>query len=982
MTKKYCYVLHCLCLSLALCLACGNVKTGHTQTARKLVVALPPDSPPTYYRDPRSGQAAGFAVDVMNVLARQSGYEVEYIFSRSWDELPGLLQSGKADVVPSVPVSAERAKLFRFTIPMDVMPINLIARNQGQTINAVVPGMKIGIMQGGAAYSYFKQRSDITLEQYQSLQQLLMDLLAGHVDLIATTTPNLKKLAEEAGVTNRIRVVEPPLLEVKRAIAVRPGNEELAISLNKAVDRVVASAEYRNIYQKWWGKPKPYWTEKRIALAMGALLLATLIAMAALHYRGITAMNRQLRRSEEKYRQLFDTAGDAIMIVTMQGTILAANKTACRNLGYDENDFAGMTIHMLNTEEYVPLVDGRLNFAHREGHNRYETAHQRKDGSRIPLDVNSWRVTWDNEPAIMIICRDITERRQMEDELHKQAVSLEEEVAERQLAQESLQEQAAMLEEEIAERIVVQEALQEQNILLEQEMDERREVEEELLRSKEYTENIIQSANVIIVTIDTDGAIILLNRAAEEAIGYSRQEWREMNFQSLVPLESQLNFHTELDHLVSGGRVESFEGVIVGKYGARRTVSWRNSRIVENGAVTGIILFGIDITDHRLLEEKLLQSQKMESIGRLAGGIAHDFNNMLTPIIGYAEMLDWDVSPNSALSQKIGRIREAADKAKNLVQQLMGFSRKQILTMGVVNLNRVVEEFYEILRRTIRESIDIRLTLSDNEDCIRADRNQLEQIIMNLAINAQDAIGDDNGVITIGTDRVIIDAEYARIFEDLRPGCYALLTVTDTGCGMSREVVGQIFEPFFTTKDVGKGSGLGLSMVHGLVKQHKAGMEVDSIPGKGSTFKMYFPTVDGTPIEVVVPMPAPMDIKAADRTILLVEDNEMVRGMAKELLLDYDFTVLEAEDPKHALQLLEGRHIDLLITDVVMPGMSGPELHRQLQKTRPGLQALFMSGYVNDSIVAHQDTLDEGINFIQKPFTAHNLMMKVINILN
>ena len=380
------------------------------------------------------------------------------------------------------------------------------------------------------------------------------------------------------------------------------------------------------------------------------------------------------------------------------------------------------------------------------------------------------------------------------------------------------------------------------------------------------------------------------------------------------------------------------------------------------------------VKEKKLLLEQLGQSQKMESIGRLAGGVAHDLNNLLTPIVGYADLLKREYFQNPHAVERIDHILTASEKAKRLVQQLLSFSRKQILDMKTIDLNQVLSSFHDILRRTIRENIDIQMHLSQELYGIRADKNQLEQIIMNLAINAQDAI-EGNGRITFETAPVDLDEEYARQHVEVKPGRYVMLAVSDNGCGMDNETLSQIFEPFFTTKSMGKGSGLGLATVYGLVKQHGGNIWVYSEPGKGSIFKIYFPTVDGRPADEQAAAPE-YCVTAVNCAILLVEDNEMVRDMVRDLLTSYGCTVIEAGGPKQALDKVNGQHLDLLVTDVVMPDMNGPELYSCLSEFYPGLKVLYMSGYTQNVIV-HNGAFDDGVNFIQKPFAVHDFVRKV-----
>jgi two-component system cell cycle sensor histidine kinase/response regulator CckA len=508
------------------------------------------------------------------------------------------------------------------------------------------------------------------------------------------------------------------------------------------------------------------------------------------------------------------------------------------------------------------------------------------------------------------------------------------------------------------------------------------------LRSNEsFLRTIIDSEPECVKILGSGGELLLMNPAGLAMIG--ADSFEQVKGHCIYPLvvPEHCDAFRRVTEDVFQGKEGNLEFEIVGLKGRH---VWLDTHAVplcdENGAITSLLGITRDITKHkeaetekRNLQDQLNHSQRIESIGRLAGGIAHDFNNLLTPIIGYSELLRLNMKPGDRGMEKVDNIMQAADKARILTQQLLSFGRKQILEMKTIDLNNVVTSFYEILRRTIRESIDIRLHLTPETHGIRADRNQLEQIIMNLAINAQDAI-EDKGAITIETAQVVLDEEYARQHAEVKPGRHMMLVVTDTGSGMDKETLSQLFEPFYTTKEMGKGSGLGLATVYGLIKQHDGNIWVYSEPGKGSVFKIYFPIVDNLPVAEQETVSENVLLNAAGRTVLLVEDNDMVRQLVYDLLDAQGFEVIRAECPKDALQAAEGRQIDLLVTDVVMPGMNGAELHQHLSKMQPGLKVLYMSGYTNNVIV-HHGVLEEGINFIQKPFAINDLSKKIGSIL-
>lgn len=508
------------------------------------------------------------------------------------------------------------------------------------------------------------------------------------------------------------------------------------------------------------------------------------------------------------------------------------------------------------------------------------------------------------------------------------------------------------------------------------------------LASEKNYQEIFNASNDAIILHDQDtGSILEANDAVRLMYGYTKEEILGLTMQDLSSEASRKLWGKGAEKGgTSGGASRSFEWECKRKGGECFWTEVVNSPTSIGGEGCSLAVVR-DITERqeaeserKLLKDQLYQIQRIESIGRLAGGMAHDLNNLLTPIMGYSELIKKESGKESQTSYMADQIFQASEKARVLVQQLLSFGRKQIMDIKVVDLNQVISTFYQILRRTIRESISINLNPAADNFNIRADVNQIEQIIMNLAVNAQDAIGA-KGTITIETAPMVLDEGYARQHASVTPGRYMMLAVTDDGCGMERDTMGKLFEPFFTTKPVGHGTGLGLATVYGLVKQHEGSIWVYSEPGKGSTFKVYFPIVDEEAVAEKATDDPQIQFNAGRYTILLVEDNQMLRRMVRDLLTNYGFEVIDAESPDEALQLANGHHLDLLVTDVVMPGLSGPELHERLKTSYPGLTVLFMSGYTS-SLIGNHGVLGSGTNFIQKPFSVDGFLTKVEGLLN
>ena len=393
----------------------------------------------------------------------------------------------------------------------------------------------------------------------------------------------------------------------------------------------------------------------------------------------------------------------------------------------------------------------------------------------------------------------------------------------------------------------------------------------------------------------------------------------------------------------------------------------------EHGNFAGAVCMFTDIEHRKRLEEQLRQAQKMEAVGRLAGGIAHDFNNLLTVILGYGGVLERKLSANDPLIKNVVEIRKAGERAAALTQKLLAFSRKQVLRPQVLSLNHLVRETEAMLRRLIGEDIELATELDPAVGHLKADPGQIEQVLMNLAINARDAM-QKGGRLLIETKRQELIARAAAL-HSLRPGAYAVLTVSDTGCGMDEHTKAKIFEPFFTTKDPGIGTGLGLATVLGIVNQSGGSISVYSEIGIGTTFKVYLPLVEDLEVPAESSQPAPA--KPEDESILVVEDDQSIRGLTAEVLREHGYRVNEAASAEQALSVFEASGpVDLLLTDIVMSGMNGHELANKLVASHPGLKVLYMSGYSERGVV-QQGILEPGRSFLPKPFQPGDLLGKV-----
>ncbi len=527
-----------------------------------------------------------------------------------------------------------------------------------------------------------------------------------------------------------------------------------------------------------------------------------------------------------------------------------------------------------------------------------------------------------------------------------------------------------------------------QVIQLSRDITKRKQAEDELKREKEFREIIFDSIPDAISIIDAGSyAILDVNQAFLDEVGLQRNDvigkhCFEVTHHRSGPCNSA-DHPCPLHQSKALSESTFVEHIHQGEHGQKLHVEIACHPFPgKDGHSIHFVHICRDITSRKKLEAQLNLAQKMEAVGRLAGGLAHDFNNILSAILGYCQLALQKLEPGDQVTRDLTQIEKAGKRAATLTRQLLAFSRRQVLEPKVIDLNQVVTGLKDMLARMIGEDIELKTFLDPELGMVKADPGQIEQVIANLAVNARDAM-PSGGKLSIETANVYLDAAYAAQHQDCEPGPYVMLAVTDTGTGIDREVLPQVFEPFFTTKEVGKGTGLGLAIVYGIVKQSDGNIQVYSEKGQGTTFKIYLPRVEEKADSSRPEISPFSSMPGGSETILLVEDDEMVRDMVEQILTDSGYRVLVAPDGEAAMALCreQGGAVDLLLSDMVLPRQSGHEIAGLMLEKYPGLKVLFMSGYT-ESAAMERGALGQGANFLAKPFSVPGLLAKVRQVLD
>ena len=626
---------------------------------------------------------------------------------------------------------------------------------------------------------------------------------------------------------------------------------------------------------------------------------------------------------------------DAIVVIDQSGKIVRVNSRTLQAFGYDQSELIGQKVEML-----VPERQSAAHHSHREEFSRHPTVRsmgpdrelrgRRRDGTEFAVEISLSPLQTEQGLFVLSAIRDVSSRKQIEAELRR----------------------------------------------VQQELNAR--TDRELWESRSWLAAIVDSSEDAIVGKDLDGIITSWNRGAEHIYGYTSEEMVGKSISVLTPRNRPDEIPGILEKIKRGERLEHYETVRVAKDGRHLQVSVSISPIRDSaGKIIGASAITRDVTEQKHAEDQLRQAQKMEAVGRLAGGVAHDFNNVLAIIIACTELLGSRKNQTEDIAELVGNISSAARRGASLTRQLLGFSRKRAAQPVVFDMNERVNEVSKLVRPLMGDDIEVRILSKSPSAPVEADPGQFDQIVMNLAVNARDAM-PNGGKLILEITSVQFDDEFVKQHPQVATGKYIQLNVSDTGVGMDQATLSLIFEPFFTTKDLGKGTGIGLATVYGIVRRSGGYIWVYSEPNRGTTFKIYLPSAEhklglGSEIEAEEAIPP-----SKGQTILLVEDDSTMRSLTRKMLEEHGYRVMEAEDGQAAIKLLGlGTHsVDLVLTDVVMRGLSGPELGSWLGSTHPAVRILYMSGYSGELFEKHADG-EPTLSLLEKPFSRNALLRAV-----
>jgi PAS domain S-box-containing protein len=922
---------------LALVMANGTYRHLHTAwfaalelpSRRQLIIGGDLGRPPFQFLGP-DGRPTGLMVDLSKAIAREMGLNIE-IRLEPWAAVRRNLLSGDLDLAQCMFYSPERDPTFSFSNASVLSHgVAVIRRGSGKPPRSIAQLADLRIVMQESALSLgdsLPATASVQLHRLATQPAMLLEVVNGQADCAIMARESALYWITKNDL-NSLEVGTQPLYNAESCYATPKGQQAQLALFEEGFKIVQESGEYRRLYNQWLGaydsRPSP-WLQVLKLLGLG-LIPGLAILLLILGWN--RTLRRQVAQQTEKLRQ-----SETFLRVVLDNIPVGVAVNDLHRIEYMNDQFAryyGTTREALEPEgafweQVYEDPEARQKFKQQVAADCASGDPERMQWYDVPL-------TRAGQPTRYICARNV-----MLNPATGMMISTVWDVTDRRLAD-----------------------LDRDRLLL----------------------AIEQSTDTILMT-DPDGLVIFGNPAFYATTGYTHEEILGHNVSKLRSKDQDPAIFQHIWETIRAGTTWHGQYRHQRKDGSTYTIDGTISPVRDtDGKIISFVTVQRDITKQLSLEAQLRQAQKMESVGRLAGGVAHDFNNMLTVIIGHTDLAMMRLSPNDSAHRQLIEVRKAAQRSADLTRQLLAFARKQTIQPQVMDVNQTIDGLLKMLRRLIGEDIGLRWQPGNKLASILADPTQIDQIMANLCVNARDAI-KDHGEVCISTAMATLDQAYCDAHAGSTPGDFVVVAVSDTGCGMSKEVLAHLFEPFFTTKEVGKGTGLGLATVYGIMQQNLGFITVYSEPGKGTTFRLYWPPHAGDSQGGSAPKVTLAAKPGNGETILLVEDDPGILALTEALLFELNYKVISTSSPFQAIALAKqhASAIKLLLTDVVMPEMNGKELAEELQQHVPQLKVLFMSGYTAD-IVAHHGVLKAGVHFLQKPFVLPTLAAKLHDMLN
>ena len=859
------------------------VRAQSTSKNDTIRVLILENFPPQFISTPDG--PSGLAVEVVREVARRASLNIEFVTVKGWKDVYAPLENRTVDVLSNMGVTEARQKLVEFTEPYEVFDYKLFVRRETRDLETLanLNGRMLGVQDTNFLTKGLVKSGKYNIKFYSSFHAAFLGLLAGEIDAIPAPTEPFLLIARAARLDDRIMAVGPSLHEVKRAMAVPKGRTELRDRLNKGLNEFKNTAEYQSLLSKWYGTPTPYWSPVKIFFVMGSVLISSLLIMGVWRYYSIVGLNHNLQQSESEYRNILNTMIDTFYRTDLEGYTIVVSPSIQKLLGYTPEEVIGTKL----AERYAD-PDGREKFMTDLAEANgvivgQETQLRKKDGSVIWVQTNS-QYYYDRDGQVVGV-------------------------------------------EGIARDIT-----------------ETRKAQKALKDANQLNEIIFSGSPIGIATYDSTGQCNSTNDRFCHIIGAIRDQVLSQNYHKIESWKKGGLYDKVLKCLSTNERIRH-EMHVVSSFGMEIYLDCHLVTILVNDE-RHLLLMIDNTTEHKVLEEQLLHSQKMEAIGQLTGGLAHDFNNILGVIMGNLEIVQNMDSRDQRFLNHIERALKGVNRGADITRKLLDFSRKDEHGKILSSINQLIESQKYFIAKSLTASIKVETHLADDLWTVSIDPGDLEDTILNLSLNARDAM-PDGGILTIETANKVLDDSYVKLNPESEVGEFVMIAVSDNGMGMTEETKEKVFDPFFTTKEQGKGTGLGLSMVYGFVQRSGGHLKVYSEVGKGTTIRLYLPRaheeadVDGTANDARAGLPR------GTETILVVDDEDELLSIAVSFMKTLGYRILSATSAEQAIQVLkDNKDIDLMFSDVIMPGdLNGYQLALTAHKDNPALKILLTSGF-------------------------------------